>query len=33
MRDAALLALAALIRLAVDGDYCELLQDRQSGSG
>ena len=30
---AALLALAALLGLAVDDDYCALLQDGQSGSG
>ena len=30
---AALLALAALSSASVDGDYCALLQDGQSGSG
>ena len=29
---AALLALAALWRLAIDGNYCALLQDQQSGT-
>jgi len=31
--NAALLALAALMGLAIDGNYCALLQDQQSGSG
>jgi len=31
--NAALQVLAALMGLAIDGNYCALLQDQQSGSG